>query len=188
MVLASTAELDSGDPTEVALVRAAVDLGSTVDTAARDRQRVQQFHFDPRLRRMSVVDGNRRVQVKGAPEEILPLCGRLADLDGDRSLSADDRAAWAELVRDWAGRGQRLLAVAARPLGPDEPLPERREDAERDLTLLGLVAMVDPPRPEVAEAVARCHTAGIRLVVVTGDHGARPSPPAPTGPRCGPSA
>jgi magnesium-transporting ATPase (P-type) len=137
---------------------------------------------------MSVVDGNRRVQVKGAPEEILPLCVRLADLDGDRSLSADDRATWAEVVRDWAGRGQRLLAVAARPLGPDEPLPERREDAERDLTLLGLVAMVDPPRPEVAEAVARCHTAGIRLVVVTGDHGARPSPPAPTGPRCGPSA
>jgi len=171
MVLASTAELDSGDPTEVALVRAAVDLGSTVDTTARDRERVRQFHFDPRLRRMSVVDGNRCVQVKGAPEEILPLCSRLADLDGDRPLSADDRAAWAELVRDWAGRGQRLLAVAARPLGPDEPLPERREDAERDLTLLGLVAMVDPPRPEVAEAVARCHTAGIRLVVVTGDHG-----------------
>ena len=50
-------------------------------------------------------------------------------------------------------------------------MPDRREDAERELTLLGLVAMLDPPRPEVADAVARCHRAGIRLIVVTGDHG-----------------
>ena len=120
---------------------------------------------------MSVVDGDRRVHVKGAPEEILPRCVRVADVGGDRSLSGDDRAGWADVVGDWASHGLRLLAVASRPLRPDEPVPDRREDAERELTLLGLVAMFDPPRPEVAEAVARCHRAGIRLVVVTGDHG-----------------
>jgi calcium-translocating P-type ATPase len=171
MVLASTADLDCGDPTEVALVRAAADLGSTVDAAGRDRQRLRQFHFDPRLRRMSVVDGDRRVHVKGAPEEILPRCVRVADVDGDRPLSGDRRTAWADLVGDWASHGLRLLAVATRPLGSEEPVPDRREDAERELTFLGLVAMFDAPRPEVAAAVARCHTAGIRLVVVTGDHG-----------------
>ncbi len=171
MVLASTAQLDSGDPTELALVRAAADLGSTVDIAGRDRDRLRQFHFDPRLRRMSVVDGDRRVHVKGAPEEILPRCVRVADVGGERSLSGDDRDHWADLVGDWASHGRRLLAVASRTLRPDELVPDRREDAERDLTLLGLVAMFDPPRPEVAEAVARCHSAGIRLVVVTGDHG-----------------
>ena len=57
----------------------------------------------------------------------------------------------------------------AGPLGDDD-IPTRREEAERDLSLLGLVAMIDPPRPEVAEAVARCHGAGIRIIVVTGDH------------------
>jgi calcium-translocating P-type ATPase len=171
MVLASTAGSDSGDPTEVALVRAAADLGSTVDASGRDRARLRQFHFDPRLRRMSVVDGDHRVHVKGAPEEVLPRCTLVADADGDRLLSGHDQEAWAELVGDWASRGLRLLAVASRPLGPDEPVPDRREDAERELTLLGIVAMFDPPRAEVAEAVARCHTAGIRLVVVTGDHG-----------------
>ncbi|HXZ69248.1 MAG TPA: HAD-IC family P-type ATPase, partial [Streptosporangiaceae bacterium] len=66
--------------------------------------------------------------------------------------------------------GLRVLAFAARQLRPGAPLPARREDAERDLCLLGLAAMADPPRPEVADAVARCHTAGIRIIVVTGDH------------------
>lgn len=95
MVLASTAELDSGDPTEGALVRAAASLGSTVDVARRDRDRLRQFHFDPRLRRMSVVDGSRSVHVKGAPEEILPPCVRVADVGtSDPALSAVNAVGW----------------------------------------------------------------------------------------------
>jgi magnesium-transporting ATPase (P-type) len=76
----------------------------------------------------------------------------------------------ARVVDSYASNGLRVLAFATRPLGPDEPLPRQREDAERDLCFLGLAAMADPPRPEVADAVARCHTAGIRIIVVTGDH------------------
>jgi magnesium-transporting ATPase (P-type) len=74
------------------------------------------------------------------------------------------------VVDGYARSGLRVLAFAARDIAPSAPLPAQREDAERDLCFLGLAAMADPPRPEVADAVARCHTAGIRIIVVTGDH------------------
>ncbi|WP_285741192.1 cation-transporting P-type ATPase [Lentzea sp. NBRC 105346] len=153
-------EAGTGDPTELALLRAASELGADVSAGRRELGRARQFHFDPALRIMSTVDLNGErlvVNVKGAPEEVLA-----------RSTGITDRAALTELIAGYARRGLRLLAVARRSC---DEVPERREDAERDLTLLGVVAMFDPPRPEVADAVARCHTAGIRLIVVTGDHG-----------------
>ncbi|WP_084793716.1 cation-translocating P-type ATPase [Actinokineospora bangkokensis] len=175
----TTAELDgdhtAGDPTEVALLRAAAALGADTTTASRDRSRLRSFAFDPDLRRMSTVDdcGARRVvNVKGAPEEVLTLVNGIVDADGvQRPITARDRGWLAEVVGERAHKGLRLLAVARRVLPAGAPLPEERADAERDLTLLGLVALVDPPRPEVADAVRRCRTAGIRMVVVTGDHG-----------------
>ncbi|MFB9413705.1 cation-translocating P-type ATPase [Dactylosporangium matsuzakiense] len=166
-------EPETGDPTEIALLHAAADLGVPVDAAARRRGRRRQFHFDPALRRMSTVDeidGEAWLHAKGAPEELVPLCSRIAGATGDHDLTGADRAAVGAAVAELAAHGLRLLAVAVRRLPPGPP-PERREDAERDLTLLGLIAMFDPPRPEVAAAVERCHTAGIRLMVVTGDHG-----------------
>jgi magnesium-transporting ATPase (P-type) len=75
----------------------------------------------------------------------------------------------AEQVARFSAEGLRVIAVARRPL-PDGPLPKQREQVETALTLLGLVAMEDPPRPEVADAVASCHRAGIRILVITGDH------------------
>jgi calcium-translocating P-type ATPase len=165
----------TGDATEVALLRAAAALGADVSPARRAAHRLRQFHFDPALRLMSTVDsgGERPVaNVKGAPEEVLARCGGIVTPDGTaRPLTAADRAEVSAVVAGYAEHGLRLLAVARRELAPDEPVPTRRELAERDLVLLGIVAMVDPPRPEVADAVARCHTAGIRLIVVTGDHG-----------------
>ncbi|MGW4113002.1 cation-translocating P-type ATPase [Actinosynnema sp. NPDC004786] len=163
------------DPTEIALALAAAALGADVSAARRDVRRLRLFHFDPALRLMSTVDdlgGARVVSVKGAPEEVLARTTAIAGPDGcTEPLTDAHRDRLAAVIAEKAGHGLRLLAVARRVLAPDEPLPAEREDAERDLVLLGLVGMFDPPRPEVADAVARCHTAGIRLVVITGDHG-----------------
>jgi calcium-translocating P-type ATPase len=164
---------EHGDPTELALLHMAMALG--VDPGAGSRERIAQFHFDPALRRMSTVDrdvDSVRVHTKGAPEELLPLCTRLAGPQGEeRRLTQQDREAFGRLVSGWAQEGLRLLAVAERDIDQRDLIGLTREQAERDLTLLGVAAMIDPPRPEVADAVARCHSAGIRLIVVTGDHG-----------------
>ncbi|MHB8273363.1 MAG: cation-translocating P-type ATPase [Dermatophilaceae bacterium] len=164
---------EHGDPTELALLHMARSLG--VDPSTGPSERVAQFHFDPALRRMSTVDryaDRARVHTKGAPEELLPLCTRVAGPDGEeRPLTHEDHVAFDQLVSRWAQDGLRLLAVAERDIDESELPDLTREQAEHDLTLLGVVAMLDPPRPEVADAVARCHSAGIRLIVVTGDHG-----------------
>src|SRR5581483_10586749 len=107
----------------------------------------------------------------GAPEEVLARTTRIGGRDNWRPLTEADRREVLAVVDRYAAQGLRVLAVARRRLPAGTEAPERREDAERDLCLLGLVAMFDPPRPEVAEAVARCHGAGIRIIVVTGDHG-----------------
>jgi calcium-translocating P-type ATPase len=164
----------SGDATEVALLVLAERLGAATDPAARERGRRAQFHFDPALRLMSTVDavdGQLLVHTKGAPEEVLARCVTVLAPDGrPQPLDARWRTQVDAQVAQSAGQGLRLLAVAYRPL-PDAAPPHRRERAERDLCLLGVVAMFDPPRPEVPAAVADCHRAGIRLIVVTGDHG-----------------
>ncbi|HEY7596133.1 MAG TPA: cation-transporting P-type ATPase [Actinophytocola sp.] len=164
----------AGDPTEIALLKLARGLGADTSVERRDTGRLRQFHFDPALRRMSTVDaaGTRRtVNVKGAPESVLPCTTRIAlAAGGSRPMTEVDRAEVADVSTGLAGRGLRLMAVAQRELAPDEPVPDDRAAAETELVLLGVVAMLDPPRPEVADAVARCHTAGIRLIVITGDH------------------
>ncbi|SPT51186.1 cation-translocating P-type ATPase [Actinomadura madurae] len=151
-----------GDPTEIALV-----LGSGPDLlarlAARDDRRRAVFRFDARLRLMSTVaqaDDHLAVHVKGAPEAVLARC------------SGVDRPAVMAVVDELASKGLRVLAVAARNLPPDAERPRRREDAETGLRLLGLAGLYDPPRPEVADAVRRCHDAGLRVHIVTGDNGA----------------
>jgi magnesium-transporting ATPase (P-type) len=164
----------AGDPTEVAMLAAAGALGEAVDVAERGRRRRRQFHFDPALKLMSTIDeraGGRWVDTKGAPEAVLPRCTTLAAADGQaRPLTPEARRDIEGVVDRYARQGLRVLAVGTRPLEPGRPLPRDRADAERDLRLLGLVAMHDPPRPQIADAVARCHAAGIRIIIVTGDH------------------
>jgi calcium-translocating P-type ATPase len=167
----------AGDPTEVALLETAQALGERPDPERRARHRRRQFHFDPVVKMMSTLDERERadgvwVDAKGAPEALVPRCATIALPDGTAvPLSAERRRSVEERVDAYACKGLRVLAVAERRLGPGRPLPTRREQAERDLVLLGLVAMADLPRPEVAGAVAHCHAAGIRIIVVTGDHG-----------------
>nr|WP_245645814.1 cation-transporting P-type ATPase [Pseudonocardia acaciae] len=161
----STADLGArrGDPTELALLEMAAAAGVRLDPTTRDTQRLELFAFDPRRASMATLDQvahARRVHVKGAPEALLPRC----------DLTPDQRTALAGALDEMTGHGLRVLAVARRdwtqPAAPD------RDQAEGPgLRLLGLVGLLDPPRPEVPDAVAACHASGIRIHIVTGDNG-----------------
>ena len=176
MTACSNARLDGpdgpvGDPTELAILEAAAQLGLDTDAEARQGGRLGLFHFDAARRLMSTVDrrdGGLRVDVKGAPEAVLPACRRIRADGEEVEFSELERSRVQAVVDGYAGRGLRVLAFAEREASA---IPESREEAEEDLTLVGLVAMIDPPRPEVRAAVERCHRAGIRVIVVTGDHG-----------------
>jgi calcium-translocating P-type ATPase len=178
----STAELDAspagnsrGEATEVGLLETARALGVDVRAARREHQRRRVYRFDPKLRLMSTVDeredGGLTVHAKGAPEELLRRSALIGGPDDHVPLDDPARAEVLEVLERWAAQGLRVLAVARRRLPDGTPPPDTREDAEHDLCLLGLVGLFDPPRPDVAEAVERCHRAGIRIVVVTGDYG-----------------
>ena len=162
-----------GDATEIALLRVAAALGANITVAHRTSIRQQVFHFDPALKLMSTVDldgARRAVHTKGAPEEVLARCRSLIAADGTtQPIDADDRRAITEKLDDFARQGLRVLGVAERVLTMDEDVG-RRGSAESQLCFVGAVALVDPPRAEVKDAVARCHEAGIRVIVVTGDH------------------
>ncbi|MDQ6806913.1 MAG: cation-transporting P-type ATPase, partial [Actinomycetota bacterium] len=163
----------TGDPTELALLSAARTLGADIDSAQRGRQRRHQYNFNPRLKLMSTLDtgnGHDWLHTKGAPESVLPRCSSVLLADGQqRHLAAQERESLARQVDAFAGQGLRVLALAQRSLASGQEAAAR-EETERDLCFLGLVTMRDPPRPEAVEAVARCHSAGIRIVVITGDH------------------
>jgi magnesium-transporting ATPase (P-type) len=143
-----------GDPMEAALDALARRTGIDEAAEARDAPEVARFPFDARRRRMSVVAGE-RLHVKGAPDAVFPRC------------TVPEGAT--EALQALAGRGLRVLAVAVRDLG-GAPAPPTAAEAERDLTLLGLVALEDPPRPHAAAAIAACRKAGIKVAMVTGDH------------------
>ena len=162
-----------GDPTEAALRVLASKGGVDAEAAAKRTPRGREIPFDSRRKRMATVHRNGDgwvVFAKGAPGELLGLCTRVRD--GGRDLPLDDEAhrRAAEANDAMARSGLRVLAVASRRTATLPP-NVGAEEVERDLALLGLVGMMDPPRPEVAEAVAKCHRAGIRIVMVTGDYG-----------------
>jgi calcium-translocating P-type ATPase len=164
---------DSGDPTEIALLRAAFALGAEIDLARRERERRHQYNFDPRLKLMSTLDRGEQgdvIHTKGAPEAVLPRCASVLDPDGDEAaLDGQLRGRILGQVERSAQEGLRVLALAKRRLA-EAAEPPSRELAERELCFLGLVTMLDPPRKGVAEAVDRCHSAGIHIIVITGDH------------------
>lgn len=151
----------SGDPMEIALWEFA---GALPEPGRRDAE----IPFDAERRRMSVVthadDGGGHLWCKGAPESVLPLCLTWLDEGMARPLDAAALEMFRRAQEDMADRGLRVLALAWKPLAPGETA------AESELQLCGLVGLEDPPRPEVHAAVTRCHEAGIRVVMITGDH------------------
>jgi calcium-translocating P-type ATPase len=166
------AEHAAGDPTEIALLQAAERLGGDPRLSWRARVRRKVFAFDPQRKRMATIDAlddGTWVQVKGAPDQLLTRCTTVLDGTTDRPLDAPTREAVLAAVEAHAAQGLRVMGFARRAVADAAPLS--RDAAESELQFLGLVALMDPPRPEVAEAVQRCHEAGIRIVIVTGDHG-----------------
>jgi magnesium-transporting ATPase (P-type) len=162
-----------GDPTEAALTVAARKGGVEPEAALARHPRLREIPFDSRRKRMSTIhgDGESRVAfVKGAPRELLALCTGIRMGGEDLPLTPVLREQVLAANDQYARQGLRVLAVARRVL-PEEQPSWSAEEVERELTLLGLVAMMDPPRPEVAEAVEKCHRAGIRIIMITGDYG-----------------
>ena len=157
-----------GDPMEVALWQLAAARGA----AEPMRTWVREIPFEAERRRMSVVDapgpgGSPGLHCKGAPETVLPLCTHLTVGGRTRLLDATWRAALVAAQEEMAAQGLRVLALAWRPLAPGESAADA---AENELVLCGLLGLEDPPRPEVPAAIARCRSAGVRVVMVTGDH------------------
>ncbi len=165
-----------GDPTEGALVVAAAKAGLWREEIEKRLPRVAEVPFDSERKRMSTIHalpaqegGGYVVYVKGAPDVMLPFCNALLENGADVSLTVGRRQHIENVVRDLGREGLRVLAVAYRRL--DELPPEiSAETIERDLTLIGLVAMTDPARPEVKPAIDKARRAGIRTVMVTGDY------------------
>jgi calcium-translocating P-type ATPase len=163
----------TGDPTEIAVLLAARFLGADVHAEARERRRRAQYSFDPELKLMSTLEAGEHEDVlhtKGAPESVLPRCVFALSADGEQeALGDDERERITRQVETFARQGLRVLALARRTLPRGAP-PPPRDQAECELCFLGLVTMRDPPRSEVRAAVADCHSAGIRIIVITGDH------------------
>ncbi len=161
----------AGDPTETAFVDAALLEGLDKNALERELPRVAELPFDSERKLMSTVhplNGKYRVMVKGAPDVLLSRCAR-ALADGTRPLDAALAREAAAANAAMAERALRVLACAYKDV--DElPRELTSETLERDLTFAGLVGMIDPPRLEAKEAVAQCYAAGIRPVMITGDH------------------
>lgn len=171
-----------GDPTEAALRVAALKSGLDLEAEAHVAPRLRELPFESRRKRMSTIHQNPYADregiqhvayVKGAPREVLALCKQVWCSDHAEALTESVHAQISAANDDYARDGLRVLAVAERPL-PDHLISLSKytsEMVECDLTFLGLMAMMDPPRAEVAEAIERCHRAGIRVVMITGDYG-----------------
>ena len=155
-----------GDPTEGALVVAAAKAGLNKSDLDAQFPRVDEIPFSSETKRMTTLHAEPAGTVayaKGAAEVILDSCTRQGTAEADVALDAGRRETILKTGRDMASQALRVLAVAAKS-------DATRETAERDMTFLGLVGMIDPPRPEAKAAIQTCELAGIKPVMITGDH------------------
>ncbi|APR34797.1 cation-translocating P-type ATPase [Paraburkholderia sp. SOS3] len=169
----------AGDPTEVALWRAAADAGFDRRSIEASTPRCMEFAFDPERKRMTTIHRTAEngfvAYTKGAPEAIVERCTSIASDDGNVAASAGadapfDRAAWLAVAAAMAANGLRVLALARRAWPSLPAAGSAPDEVERGLTLLGFVGMRDPLRPGAAAAIATCLSAGITPVMITGDH------------------
>ena len=166
-----------GDPTEAALIVAARKAGLSAEALAARLPRIGEVPFSAERKLMSTVhaDTERRERLlvfsKGAPDVLLPRCTQELVGDAPRPLTDARRAELRRLNDGLAGQALRTLGIAFRTLPADAfEHAEIDEAVEQELVFAGLVGIIDPPRPEAAEAVSRAKTAGIRPLMITGDH------------------
>ena len=169
-----------GDPTEGALLVAARKAGLSLQALDARLPRVGEIPFSSERKRMSTIhrdtghDGRLVEFTKGAPDVLLERCTRELVGDGERPLTAERRAEILRVNEQLAGQALRTLGTAVRVL-PDRVPPDTSDAAavealERELAFAGLVGIIDPPRAEAADAVARARGAGVRPIMITGDH------------------
>ncbi|MEQ1862170.1 MAG: cation-translocating P-type ATPase [Chthoniobacteraceae bacterium] len=163
-----------GDPTEGALLAVGQKAGGDKQRLDAERPKHHEIPFDSDRKRRSVIrampDGRLRAFINGAPDELLRLCTHLYTADGIRPITDDDRSRITAQNTSMAGRALRVLGSTFRDLDHSAPAQLTAESVERDLVFVGLTGMYDPPRAEAKVAVAKCHAAGIRVVMITGDH------------------
>ena len=180
MALCSDAKWDParndavGEPTEAALVADAAKLGFTSGDLDAANPRMGEAPFDSGRKMMSVVnkapDGNYIQHTKGGPDVILARCTKVHTAEGDVPLTDEWRQRIMEANKAMADDALRVMAAARVNYGKTAPTDFSPEALEHDMTFLGLCGMIDPVRPEVKQAVAEAHSAGMRVVMITGDH------------------
>lgn len=162
-----------GDPTEGAIVVAAAKASIWQAEVEKVQKRVAEIPFESERRRMSVVyrdvNNNNILYIKGAPDTILELCRYYHTAAGPTSLTGDHIAKISSTIDQMASQALRVLAVAYRRLTPAQA-QNPDEAIESDLVFSGLIGMIDPPREEAKSSISRCREAGIKTVMITGDH------------------
>ena len=159
-----------GDPTETALLIFCRKIGQSETEIRQQYPRLQEIPFDSDRKLMSTlheISGTYRMLTKGAPDVLLQRCSVIRTAEEERPFEEDDKAEVKKQIEEFSAMGLRVLAFA------EKNIVEKREltiEDEQQMTFLGMIAMMDPPREESAAAVADCHKAGIRPVMITGDH------------------
>jgi magnesium-transporting ATPase (P-type) len=160
-----------GDPTEGALITLGLKAGLDPATAQKEFPRTDSIPFESEHRFMATLHhdhaGNGFILIKGAPERVLAACDAQRVNGEDQPI---DLAYWQGRMDELAARGQRILALAAKPVGNDGRRELHFDDVADGMSLLGLVGLIDPPREEAIRAVTLCRSAGIRVKMITGDH------------------
>jgi Ca2+-transporting ATPase len=163
----------TGDPTETALLDFGILHNMYKDKADKQYPRIAEIPFDSKRKRMTTVNrvsGNiTRLNVKGGLDEVLSACDKIIIHGEVRSITEDDLSGIRNTNEEMAKSALRVLAMAYRDL-PEAPQDMHIEELEKGLIFTGMLGMIDPARPEVTEAVTKCTTAGIRPVMITGDH------------------
>ncbi|MBS1505967.1 MAG: cation-translocating P-type ATPase [Bacteroidetes bacterium] len=171
-ILCNTASLgevgkETGDPLEIGLLKFSQQQGSNIESLRKDNPLVKEEPFSSDTKIMATMHRTKdglRVYAKGASEELINRCNRIADPSGEHEFNADLKATWLSESEKLAASGLRVIAVGSKTSSADE------KNLSADLVFLGLMGMIDPPREEVFAAVQECKSAGIKVIMITGDH------------------